>query len=290
MTLPGAIPRYRWFYGEVCKRLELPFLTLTEVAYSPGFRVPTHKHDDPWFGFVLEGTLLETCCNKTEKYRPFTFLFRSAGESHSDQGGDVGARSLILDLKQPIFETISQEFGVLKYSSQFCGGALPALALRIYNEFTSNDSVVPLALQGLVFETMAEMHRRSVPRSPKAPEWLKHATELLHARFSESLNLTSLAVEVGVHPVHLARAFRKFHRSSIGDYVRRLRIEWSYTRLLATTTPIVEIALQMGFCDQAHFCKTFKRITGMNPSDVRKSVGGARACRTRPNVFTDAQG
>jgi|SRR5215469_10652456 len=268
-------PRYGWFYGDVRRRLELPFLTLTEVAYPPGFEVPTHKHDDPWFGFVLEGALIETCCNRTESFQPLTVMFRTAGESHSDRGGELGARSLILDLKRSIFEPISQEFGILKYSSRFCGGALPALALRIYHEFTVTDNVVPLALQGLVFETIAEMHRRSAPRTPKSPDWLKRTGELLRDRFSENINLTALAAEVGVHPVHMARAFRRFYGTSIGDYVRRMRIEWSYNQLLTTATPIVEIALHLGFCDQAHFCRTFKRITGMTPSDVRNSLGGS---------------
>lgn len=287
MASAQTIPRFGWFYGNVCKRLELPFLTVTEVAYSPGFQVPIHRHDDPWFGFVLEGTLIETCCNRTEKFQPLTVMYRAAGESHSDRGGDSGARSLILDLKRGIIDPVRQEFGVLKYSSQFSGGALPALSLRIYNEFTSPDSVAPLAIQGLVFEIIAETHRRSVPRSPKTPEWLKRAIELLRARFTENLNLSVLAREVGVHPVHLARGFRRFCGSSIGDYVRRLRIERSYDQLLATDTPIVDIALQLGFCDQAHFCKTFKKITGMNPSDVRKSIGGSRVCRARLSDAAD---
>src|SRR6267378_4097098 len=101
LRMSSTIARYGWFYGEVRKRMELPFLTLTEVAYSPGFQVPIHRHADPWIGFVLEGALIETCCNRTENLQPFTVMFRAAGESHSDRGGDVGARSLILDLKRP---------------------------------------------------------------------------------------------------------------------------------------------------------------------------------------------
>ncbi len=280
------VPQFGWFYGDVRKRLELPFLTLTEVAYAPGFQVPWHRHEDPWFGFVLEGSLVETCCNRTEKILPFKVMFRVGGESHSDVGGDDGARTLILDLKRPTFDCISQEFGVLKYSSQFSGGTLPALTLRIYNEFRSNDSVVPIALQGLVFEMIAETHRRCTPRSPKTPDWLKHAKELLRARFSENLNLSVVAAEVGVHPVHLARTFRKLYGSPIGDYVRRLRIEWCYKQLLATEAPIVEIALQAGFFDQPHFCKTFRRITGMTPSDLRKSLRNSHARRALARMTT----
>jgi AraC family transcriptional regulator len=46
-------------------------------------------------------------------------------------------------------------------------------------------------------------------------------------------------------------------------------VEYAYNELIATDSPIVDIALATGFCDQAHFCRTFKRLTGMNPSELR---------------------
>lgn len=280
--MDNSLPRYGWFYGEVQKRVELPFLTLTEVSYSPGFEVPVHRHENPWFGFVLEGTLIETYRNSTARVQPMSVMFRVAGENHSDRGGERGARSLVLDLKGPLFASLTQEFGVLKNSAEFCGGALPAIMFRIHKEFNANDSLVALSLQGLLFELIAESHRRIVPKSPRAPLWLEQAVELFRARFTEPLELSQVAAEVGIHPVHLARTFRKFSGSSIGEYIRRLRIESSYDQLLQTEIPIVQLAVQLGFCDQAHFCRTFKRITGMNPTDLRNSIGNSRARSKRP--------
>jgi AraC family transcriptional regulator len=130
--------------------------------------------------------------------------------------------------------------------------------------------VTPLAIEGLTLELLAETSRRSVVSSNhKRPLWLEQAREILHAHFTGQLTLTSIAEMVGVHPVHLAREFRKYYLCTMGDYVRQLRIEFACRNLAETTTPLVEIALAAGFSHQSHFSRTFKRLTGMTPAQYR---------------------
>jgi AraC family transcriptional regulator len=78
-----------------------------------------------------------------------------------------------------------------------------------------------------------------------------------------------LASAVGVHPVHLARSFREAHGASVGEYLRRLRVEFAQREVLRTDAPLSEIALSAGFCDQSHFGRTFKRHTGVTPAQAR---------------------
>lgn len=278
-----GVPRFGWFYGDVCKRLELPFLTLTELCYPAGFEVPTHRHDDPWFGLVLEGTLIETYRNRTHMVQPLNVMFRVSGESHSDRIPEGGARCLVVDVKQAMFDRVSTQGAVLNHSAEFAGGTSAGIMCRMSRELRVGDSVAPLAIEGLLLEMLAETHRRVVPSSPKAPDWLKRASELLNDRFSENLSLGVIAAEVQVHPVHLARTFRQYYRSSVGDYLRLLRIKWSYKELITTNAPVIDIALRSGFCDQPHFCKTFKRLTGMSPSELRKSRHTQKAAHANPS-------
>jgi AraC family transcriptional regulator len=82
--------------------------------------------------------------------------------------------------------------------------------------------------------------------------------------------LGELAADVSVHPVHLARAFRKRYLCSVGDYIRKLRIEAACHALLNSDTAIAEIALRSGFSDQSHLCRTLKQYTGMSPRHFRR--------------------
>ena len=121
-------------------------------------------------------------------------------------------------------------------------------------------------------EMLGETVRCPVSERHKPPRWLLQARELIASRFSENLTLTEVAHAVGVHPVHLAQTFRKKYQCTIGDYVRKLRIEFACHELATTGKPIVDIALAAGFCDQSHFARTFKRAIGAAPSQYRESL------------------
>lgn len=119
---------------------------------------------------------------------------------------------------------------------------------------------------------IGEASRRSVIiPGGQLPPWLKQARDLLHDQFSESMSLARVAESVGVHPVYLASEFRRRFGSTVGEYVRRLRIEYACREISACSeAPLAQIALTAGFSSQSHFSKTFKRLTGMTPLEYRR--------------------
>src|SRR5207245_7067510 len=135
------------------------------------------------------------------------------------------------------------------------------------------DAASPRAIEGLALEILAEATRRATPPSSRQPPWLEQACNLLRDRFRDNVSLTALASVVGVHPVYLASTFRRHYHCTIGEFLRRLRIEFACRQMAATNTPLAEIAGAAGFADQSHFCRTFKRQTGLTPAAYRKSLG-----------------
>jgi AraC family transcriptional regulator len=79
-----------------------------------------------------------------------------------------------------------------------------------------------------------------------------------------------VALDAGVHPVSLARAFRHHYGCTVGEYIRRLRIRYACDRLLGSDDSLVEIAYAAGFSHQAHLSRTFKRTLGLSPSQFRR--------------------
>jgi len=146
------------------------------------------------------------------------------------------------------------------------------LASRIYKEFRLMDGASPLAIEGLMLELTAELSRSKLVAERQLPHWLEEAKDLVHAHFPENLSLAGVARAVNVHPVHLARAFRRHFHCTLGEYVRHLRIEFASRELSMSDTPLVEIALAAGFTHQSHFSRIFKRHTGMTPSAFRASL------------------
>jgi AraC family transcriptional regulator len=127
-------------------------------------------------------------------------------------------------------------------------------------------------LEGLSLEVVALLARERLHQgNGRPPHWLGMAEALVRARFAESLTVADVAREVGVHPAHLARTFRRYHRSSIGRFVRRLRMEWAVHQLAATERTIAAIATQAGFADQSHFTRRFKEQIGATPHRWRQA-------------------
>jgi len=152
----------------------------------------------------------------------------------------------------------------------FHGGLSVWLATRLYKEFQLTDEASSLAIEGLALEVIAELSRHHV-KTPgrKPPNSVEQTRELLHSHFSESLTLDGIARSVGTHPVHLARMFRRYHHCTIGEYLRKLRIEFACREISATDSPLALIASRIGFYDQSHFSRTFKRMIGITPGQYR---------------------
>jgi AraC-like DNA-binding protein len=120
---------------------------------------------------------------------------------------------------------------------------------------------------GTLLALVSRQYRGACGRKP--PRWLAAARDLLHEHFAEPLSLGDVAKAVNVHPVHLAREFRRWYRCTVGDYTRRVRIDYARDALIRTDVPLVEIAYGAGFSDQSHFTRTFRRLTGMTPAEFR---------------------
>ena len=75
-----------------------------------------------------------------------------------------------------------------------------------------------------------------------------------------------------MHPVTLARAFRTFYGCSVGEYLRRVRVDLAGRWLSDTNLGLAQIALSAGFCDQSHFSNVFRRIIGLTPSRYRREA------------------
>jgi AraC family transcriptional regulator len=258
----GAILRWRTVTG----------LVLAEIGYEPGQRIHRESHPHARFVLVLSGSLTEGCGSETITHGPSTLLFRCANEPRSYAVADGGARCLVLDMDDVWLGRARQHAPLLRRSVAFRRGLLLHLAQRLYGEFRQRDEVSRLAVESLALGVLAEASRRdeAVSRQP-VPIWMLVAMAIIEERFRESLPLAAVARSVGVHPVHLARTFRRIHQTTVGAYVRQLRIEFARGQLVGPAG-LSEIANAAGFCDQSHFSRCFKRHTGLTPAEYRASL------------------
>lgn len=248
---------------------------LTEGVHAGGTALPWHIHQGPTICFVLQGSFTEISGGASIACRPATFKVTPAGERHCDRFDQGDVRGLMIEIDPARVESVRPYSRLLEERVAFQGGLLAAIAGRIHQEFRRMDQAAPLAIEGLLLELLAAGARRSsepASGAPTQPAWLRDVLEILHSDTASHWTLSQLAAAAQVHPVTLARAFRRAHACSVGEYVRQLRIERAAQELGGTTRSIAEIAMTAGFADQSHFSNVFRRQTGMSPSAFRRSM------------------
>ena len=142
------------------------------------------------------------------------------------------------------------------------------LGRRLVAELAKSDCVSALAIEGIAIELIAEVFRTKVIESSRADR----AACVLREHFREAISLSTIAKQMNVHPAQLAREFRHRTGISVGECIRRLRVEYAIERLTSTSIPIAEIAHAAGFADQSHFCRVFRNCTGATPAQFRAAV------------------
>jgi AraC family transcriptional regulator len=243
---------------------------LSEAVYPPRLKQPRHTHSEASFSFVLAGNYIENYGSQEKTRQPSTIVFHPPQESHAVDF-QSGARILSVQFGSERFAYIRSRSVVLDASTSSQTEAIAWLGNRIYQEFRRMDLASALAIEGLIFEILAEAARSKVSTpEKKSPRWLEQVREFLHANFSESIVLEDVARIADVHPVHLTRVFRRQTGGTIGEYVRRLRVEFACRRISASNDSFIEIALAAGFTDQSHFARTFKNHFGVTPGEYRK--------------------
>jgi AraC family transcriptional regulator len=260
------------YHGRCGRRLSAAELLLSERSYPPRLEIPTHSHEQPYLCAILQGGYTETCGGKVWTCTPRSLFLRPRGEPHADRFGEAGGRVFGIELGAGWPERLAAHRRFLERPAAF-EGSCTALVRKLHREFRLDGCAVPLIVEGLVLEILGEASRAAAPAGDAGvPFWLRQARDILHDSFTQPPGLSALAEEVGVHPLHLARVFRRKFGCSVGNYVRRLRVEHACRRLAHPGPSLVEIALEAGFCDQSQFCRTFKRHVGITPSQFRREA------------------
>jgi len=264
-------PRKLSVQGQILRWRTVGDLALAEVVYEPDQYIHRDTHPHARFVLVLKGSLTRSRCDDSAACGPSTLIFEAANQQHSYTASADGAVCLVVDMEPAWISRAQSHAQVLADTQVFRRGLLLHLARRLYGEFRLRDEVSRLAIESLALGVIAEASRRVRPEQTSIPLWLRAALAFIQAHFAEQVSLATVADQVGVHPVHLARTFRTVYQVSFAAHVRELRVEFAQ-HLLAGPAPLSDIAIAAGFCDQSHFSRCFKQHTGLTPAAYRAQL------------------
>lgn len=246
-----------------------------ETVYRPNARTDWHRHELPSLEIVLDGGYVKRRRQSDDECGPGTLTVEPAGDNHAGIYGPAGWHALLIEVTPS--ELAGARALAQPLSRPLCRreGRVRLIARRAAAELRAADSVSALVLESIALELIAIAARRSPPHRAR-PAWMQLVTEQLRSEFRSEIRLTALAAGAGVHPAHLARTFRTHEGCTVGDFVRRLRVEWAADQLTTTAKSISFIAQAAGFFDQSHFACAFKHRMGLTPAQYRAAAAGVQ--------------
>jgi AraC-like DNA-binding protein len=152
--------------------------------------------------------------------------------------------------------------------------AAARLALRLLAGI--DGGAAPLEVEARLGALVAHvLAHHGLPRVDPAPParpglWLERAREVLASRLAENVTLGEVAAEAGVGRFALLRAFARAYGLTPHAWVIQERVRRAQALLRAGRAP-AEVAADLGFTDQSHLTRHFKRLVGVTPGCYRGS-------------------
>jgi len=144
------------------------------------------------------------------------------------------------------------------------------------------ESVNALTLELLIECTMRVKERLEARNSGFADS----VRTFVDSRIGEKISVAQIAAAFQKNPSYLNTCFKNLTGECVTDYIARRKVEEAKKLLCLPNNQIADIWVSLGFCDQSHFNKTFKKMSGMTPTQYRSRLpetGSGSVCSIDEN-------
>jgi AraC family transcriptional regulator len=92
----------------------------------------------------------------------------------------------------------------------------------------------------------------------------------IDSNLHRTIHIRDLSAVAQRSPAHFSRKFKLAVGDSPHAYVVKRRLERASHLMMTSAEPLSEIALSVGFSDQAHLCRLFRQAFGRSPANWRR--------------------
>jgi AraC family transcriptional regulator len=256
--------------GRVPRRWGTPAIILSPIVHERARLNDAHAHEAAFVSMVIEGDYAETAGQRSLQYERFTAFYHPPQLEHVDRVGSRGARLLFFEFRLDLLDGLGVNAAAARSLRDL--SATPAAWELLSLYASARNEHDPLDFEARALAIIAGIFPRSAAAPRDVPS-LHRVREYLHTHYHERIAMHDLASAAGLHPVYLGQMFRREAGETIGNYVNRLRVRAAAEALAATGDALAAIAYDHGFCDQSHFQRVFRKVSGLTPAAFRAKFG-----------------
>ena len=283
---------YLYEYSDMLNR---PYEAFVVDTLRDGFPVRPHFHHYVEIIYMMEGNMFATS-DDTEYYvNEGDMLLFYDGSIHSMSASSVkGAR----------YAVIKFDASRLTVSTSFTPRLATLLAAARNHEaeaFFRAEMIKDYGFKELFLDCVEELNRRELgydvivhaalciimtrlirlwqemgidftevkEHTPGDELTVRNILEYIDLHMDEGLKVEDLAVRCSMSYSHFARCFKEMYGRSCKEYLEMLRVGKAEELLKFTDMPLYDISQELGYSDQSHFIRSFKKLRGVTPGNLR---------------------
>ena len=127
-----------------------------------------------------------------------------------------------------------------------------------------------------VQRVLRRMQGTPAPAAPKPADreqevsgYVREAMAYIAEHYADAdISIAVIAEHLRVSEGHLSHLFKKQTGKTVSDYLKKVRIDAAMALLSSGRVKVYEAAAAVGYKDVTYFSATFKKLTGLSPSEV----------------------
>ncbi len=184
-----------------------------------------------------------------ETRRQLEYLLRNA----THQPGCVIRKESDRTVIKPLMEAIIREQGNHDvYSKQLTGHFL--------------DTIIALVARNIAMTLPDSVNDNTEGKALNILQYIQ--SNIYHP---ELLRASRISNHFGISESYLGRYFKKHSNETMQQYITNYKLKLIENRLLHSNMRVIEIANELGFTDESHLIRTFKKYKGVNPTQFKKA-------------------
>ncbi|MER7131783.1 AraC family transcriptional regulator [Streptosporangium saharense] len=257
----------------------LPGVDLLKARYVT-HRFTRHAHEGYAIGVILSGVEEFDYRGSRHRAGAGSVVLVDPDQAHNGHAGEPDGWSYrMLYPSVEVLTEIAEELlagrGTPYFPEPVVSSARGAALLRKAHDAAEHgDSLASSTLARAAFGTLLRLHAARLP--PETAHQgdndlaVRLAREILHERLVDPPTIEDLALAVRAKPFALIRAFKAATGLPPHAYLNTLRVTRA-RGLLTAGVPAARVATDVGFTDQAHLNRHFKRIVGVPPAAYQRA-------------------
>jgi AraC-like DNA-binding protein len=267
--------------GEWSRYFHLPAACDLEVLHARfvAHRFARHAHDYFVVGYIESGVQAFRYRRARHVTGAGQVFFVNAGEMHTGEAARTqGYVYRTMYPRAALLEQVAYDVtgarALPSFDAAVVGDRKLAELLRRFHCALA-DGAASLLIESSLHDALAHLilsHtscRRTSARIGRERPGVSRAREYIHSHFAIDVSLHELAKVASLSPFHLARSFEREVGQPPHAYLDRVRIERARA-LLDAGTSIADAATAVGYADQSHLTRRFKRLLGITPGQFAR--------------------